>query len=224
MPNYVTHRVFVNGPEHELSNFFDTCFKTKIDSFTNQTYLEFDFNTLIPMPEILIDSTSSSDGELGYAILKNQASALERGWVNRLGLQTIEELKTYCETHRPSVLVEGQKYLEAIEQTGYPSWYQWRIAKWGTKWNSGNLDICNYDSEELEFTFTTAWNTPSGIWDAIATAFPNLWFTVYGFDEGWCHAVTGFINSGKNFIKEVEATEYLYEKTYGEPPEVSDDE
>lgn len=56
MPNHVTHRVFVDGTAEEIARFKSECIRSETETAPNgveSTYLRFDFNTLIPMPEIL---------------------------------------------------------------------------------------------------------------------------------------------------------------------------
>lgn len=44
-----------------------------------------------------------------------------------------------------------------LRKHGYTNWYDWSIAKWGTKWNAS--ETYGYNTS---FTFDTAWNTPIG--------------------------------------------------------------
>lgn len=58
MPNHVTHAFTIEGDEKEIKRFLDKCF-IKEDGNT-----EFDFNALIPMPEILNKTISGNTSEM----------------------------------------------------------------------------------------------------------------------------------------------------------------
>jgi len=50
------------------------------------------------------------------------------------------------------------------EQFGYPSWYEWSIANWGTKWEPDTEGIDDSEAEEgatsVRLGFDTAWAPP----------------------------------------------------------------
>lgn len=55
----------------------------------------------------------------------------------------------------------GKIYQDNITSYGYPTWYEWSCANWGTKWNSYNGRI-NPSTGEL--MFLTAWAPPINIY------------------------------------------------------------
>ena len=60
-------------------------------------------------------------------------------------------------------------------------WYHWCIENWGTKWDVSELDI-EYDDEQLELTFSTAWSPPEGIMQELKDKYPDLSFSCF-YDE-----------------------------------------
>ena len=53
-----------------------------------------------------------------------------------------------------------------VEKYGYGNWYDYQVAKWGTKWDvGGNGDNCERDEDGLGFSghFESAWSPPMGI-------------------------------------------------------------
>lgn len=66
-------------------------------------------------------------------------------------------------------LQELKKQLN-IKHYGYPSWYEWNLANWGTKWDSGGQDhIINRISEnKIECSFDTAWSPPIDFYKRMA--------------------------------------------------------
>ena len=59
------------------------------------------------------------------------------------------------------------------------NWYDWRLNNWGTKWEP-TIDCFDLVSEDwLVVSMTTAWGPPEGIYNEIASKFPDVeidWF------------------------------------------------
>lgn len=55
MPNHVTHKFTIEGTEEDIKKFIDECFDKEG---------QFDFNILIPMPEILKNTISGNTSEM----------------------------------------------------------------------------------------------------------------------------------------------------------------
>ena len=214
MPNHVTHKVTINGPQDEVDRFFNTCCKDG----------HFDFNSLIPKPKILEDTISGTVSSEGLEVLRQAPSGSlffsnpvpcyqTPRWQGR-GVNSYLEAIRWLAENNPETLLEGARCLVAIEQTGCADWYEWSCKNWGTKWPAYNQDI---DEENNQIVFDTAWLTPAPIWLKLAEEFPKLTFNVIGLDEGWGFAVTGFIEGGMSHVHCVEATKEHYEALYGEP-------
>ena len=68
-------------------------------------------------------------------------------------------------------------------------WYQWCTDNWGTKWDAVDC-LMFYDpkcggtmpSNEMRFTFLTAWAPPITWIEKVANIFPNLWIKLE-YDE-----------------------------------------
>ena len=68
--------------------------------------------------------------------------------------------------------------------------YDWAIENWGTKW--GAVDPLLYvsvvaaddDCEQAAYRFATAWSPPTPIVAALAKRFPNVRFTLDGYERG----------------------------------------
>jgi hypothetical protein len=79
--------------------------------------------------------------------------------------------------------VEGQKEFEKYigelkEKYGYTDWYNWRVDKWGTKWDAAETCICDDEDELFVVEYDTAWS-PNIAWvQYVAKAFPTLQFTL----------------------------------------------
>ena len=69
---------------------------------------------------------------------------------------------------------EAQKELERksaenVEKYGYANWYDFQVAKWGTKWEVEAYTEANTKVENgiLEFGFDSAWSPPTGVYEAL---------------------------------------------------------
>ena len=72
---------------------------------------------------------------------------------------------------------------EFPDGTNDSRWYDWNIANWDTKWDiAGSVEIDDYDTEQIEINFNTAWSPPEAICRKLKDMFPDIsvsWF----FDE-----------------------------------------
>ena len=59
----------------------------------------------------------------------------------------------------------GNMYINNILNYGYDTWYDWRCANWGTKWDAYDTYI---DKENNIIEFNTAWSCPLPILDKLA--------------------------------------------------------
>lgn len=66
------------------------------------------------------------------------------------------------------------------------NWYHWNVDNWGTKWDAYEVEITD------DFvSFTTAWNPPMPVFEAIIKQFPELDFEFrYEEEQGWGGEIT----------------------------------
>ena len=70
---------------------------------------------------------------------------------------------------------------ERLEKEGIPSWYNWNISNWGTKWNASVDDIFYEEgSTEVTYRLSTAWSFPSPVINTMIEMYPNLNFFIEG--------------------------------------------
>ena len=145
----------------------------------------FDFNKLIPMPKSLeIECSSRTNAGLALyrAFLEEcDKCSLE---VNVPG-EEFEQIRAsiwnkYAEKADPETLENGKKAYENLKAYGYPTWYEWANAEWGTKWNA-------YDCEEYRggnaLAFSTAWSSVPKILTALSEKYPAIQFRYLWADE-----------------------------------------
>lgn len=57
---------------------------------------------------------------------------------------------------------------ENQERHGYPSWYEFALDRWGTKWDVGNVnDVGSWSRERLDLSFESAWSPPIAVYSAM---------------------------------------------------------
>lgn len=133
MPNWVKNRITYGN---------DACRQWIETNMINEQG-EFDFEKVLPMPEILKHTRS------GFRKFDGVEHCV---WYSGL------------DGERPFTQDEQT---ELIEKYGYLDWYEWSIANWGTKWNTGRT-VC--DSGAVEFE--TAWSFPEGVFNKMLELMP----------------------------------------------------
>ena len=68
------------------------------------------------------------------------------------------------------------------KEFGSINWYDWRVDKWGTKWNSYNCEIVEHEDDYVVYTFDTAWGPPTGVIEALREQCPDFHVSAF-FDE-----------------------------------------
>src|SRR5579884_469126 len=112
MPNWTSNRIYIEGKEADIGAFLEAVkWEDKL----------FDFNRLIPRPEIL-NHTGSGHMEIDGKKVEAWYIVKERDW-SKPG--DTEEVRTFTP--------EEEAQLSAI---GHRDWYSWSIQNWGTKWNA----------------------------------------------------------------------------------------
>lgn len=87
----------------------------------------------------------------------------------------------------PNTAEDKNKAASNLAKYGFETWYEWKKANWGTKWNVGSDDteITNEpDINNYSISFTTAWTPASGIVKKLGELFPDLEFTLHYFEPG----------------------------------------
>lgn len=167
MPNHVINKVAIRGDKLELS----LCREQIIDAYKtkdDETPRNFSFNTIIPMPESLrIESGSRTDCGIKY---------IKSGYV------LTDWMKKWSKEEIDRVAELGKKALENIRKFGYKDWYDWRLAKWGTKWDAYEIDVSEEESS-INLSFQTAWSTPFEAMKELSRQFPKLTVYVQYADE-----------------------------------------
>ncbi len=182
MPNYVTNKISFTGNEETINLMLESI---KNDTLGKGTI---DFMKIIPRPaELDIEAGSSTyRGMKEYeTFLNSYAEKMELPDLSTAGIPKAcekEYLKDYPDIDREDWEL-GKKAIINMEIFGAPTWYEWNIRNWGTKWNACGFEE-DYDySQNDELVFDTAWSPPHQIIEKIASLYPDIEFTHKWADE-----------------------------------------
>lgn len=167
MPNHVQNVVRLQGDEKRVKEILET---VKNDQYGLGSV---DFEKIDPMPPSLhIDS-----GDRTYRLQNVYREFLESGSENE---------KEYLDQH-PRITPEewelGKQAYENIQEYGALTWYEWRIAHWGTKWNAYGLSENTAQEPRNELRFQTAWDAPHPLLQRLSEMYPDVLFEYEWADE-----------------------------------------
>jgi hypothetical protein len=174
MPNHVANHIkFIGEPER---------IKEVLEAIKNDEVGigSIDFNKIIPMPDGLeIEAGSKTDR--GLKAYKDFVAVLTFDGANKdIDLLNIpEEKENIFLEQRKDIDKEdwklGRQAYKNILQHGAPTWYEWSISNWGTKWNAYSCSKFEETSEECNKIFlNTAWSAPHPILNKLASMYPDL--------------------------------------------------
>lgn len=165
MPNHVQNRLKIVGKKEEIQNV--------LESIKGDREV-IDFDKIIPMPSEL-DIPSSSDGEIGLAIIKKKLGAKTR-YMEDVYAERFDE---FADDAKERMINAGLNYLRNMIKYGHPTWYEWCIDNWNTKWNAYDTEL----KDGNEIWFRTAWNNVAErIVRKLSLMFPNVTFK-YSFSD-----------------------------------------
>lgn len=165
MPNFVTNRLTVYGDIEKIEELKEFV-KDKNDSGED---LDFSLNKIIPMPRQL---------NIIYGGLERTIDVKKLSDVTNeklLRTYVVSFARTYPEEKE---ILNAIKAVRNYQEFGYRDWYDWRIAKWGTKWD---VDYASVD--ENIFYFDTAHSAPKPVIKELSKRFPTLGFKLEYADE-----------------------------------------
>ena len=164
MPNHVTNRMTVTGPEEAVQELFDACFskeKEKPDPY---------------LMEQIAAARQAGDEQRAVNLARQIAEIEARPEFDVFDFNKI--------IPRPAfIYTSGNLRHGSREQTSGRNWYDWNIAHWGTKWGAYHAEINERDPGRLVVRFDTAWSPPEPVFQVLARWFPELGFNIEYIDE-----------------------------------------
>lgn len=204
MPNWITNHLDIRADDAKIREILNAI------KHDDGQLGSFDFNKLIPMPKDLdltdgsitnqsieaflsqLVSSASEKVRLSYPeqsmitqYYHAAANAFTRSFHDKPNINlTEQQIADSAKNNEMSVnefLALGKKYLDNQIQYGATTWYSWRTANWGTKWNLGAEDCEQVNKSTL--AFNTAWASPQPIIEALSKKFPDVEFGLEWADE-----------------------------------------
>lgn len=154
MPNW-THNTLIFNDK--------TIFENTLKKFVVNN--EFDFNTIVPMPDLIRDTVlnNHTDKLLEFAKQFNDDISPE------------EIVEQYARNHNCDFSCEEARKLcnclKCLKRYGVAHWLDWSCENWTTKWNAVDTHI---NRDELYISFDTAWSPPFNIFELMAKKQPDL--------------------------------------------------
>lgn len=183
MPNYVKNHVRIYAGDPEV---FDKL-KKQIITKNEEGNDTFSFQSVIPRPASLdITRGSSTDNGMEYLLgddkKKAEVKARYDRWGNKGGLDEAIKL--------------GKIALDNQKKYGYPTWYEWNVAMWSTKWDACDCEIPQISNNTIILDFQTAWSTPFEVFQKLSEQYPEAIIDVeYADEDMGCNCgVYGFEN------------------------------
>ena len=218
MPNWCDNTLYITGSALKAK-----ALRTKMISEASK----FDFNAIIAMPHELRGTESSSNcdtaWELKYGVWEDWHSYGPKDFATRE--EALEAARRNVDwgrlSNRNLSFDELADRLQSLKvRHGHYSWYSWSVANWGTKWPAWRAGwmsperALKRDAEQVAY-FTTAWDPPIPVIDALSTRFKTLILRLaYQDIEG---GVSGFftIKNGKVLAEKHEEWNYEAEDGVG---------
>lgn len=244
MPNHVTTICDVIGSPADVERFV----KNHIvpvkneDGTTKDDEVFFDFNTVIEMPPILRSTQSGSQAEVGLFALSGHVDH-KKDWLVQFfpnlaslvpcerwrylppTVTTRELLVEHLKEKDPEALRLGQLSKDCLDKYGHADWYTWSVENWGTKWGAYDYVEKEREPGRFSFAFDTAWSFPEPIFRKLEEMYPELVFDIASYDEGSNFGCRGQFNGRRDYRCDKSlATDELYERVYGSPPEKYDED
>lgn len=202
MPNHVTNRIKFSGESEKIRALMESIKNDEIGLGS------VDFNKVIPMPESL-NITAGSVTDKGLKAYKDFVSIVKFDGANKdIDLLNIpEEKEKIFLKHRTDVTEEewsaGRQAFRNIQQHGFPTWYEWSINNWGTKWNAYDcLEFEDASEEHNEICFNTAWSAPHPVLFKLAQMNPEIGIEHEWADEDFGHNLGRVKYKGDTILEE----------------------
>jgi hypothetical protein len=160
MPNWTSNRIYIEGDQADIRAFLEEVkWEDKI----------FDFNRIIPMPELLKHT--------GSGMCEIDGKKVKTWYIVKHAKYDPPQEEEVARLFTP----EEHAQLKII---GHCDWYSWSVANWGTKWNACHVEIDDASIKYgcIEITFETAWSAPTPVLIKMREMFPAL-----TFDCRWRH-------------------------------------
>lgn len=193
IPNHVENDLVIHGDPETLRAFVAYAEGPAGTSIDGAETALLSAHRFIPMPKELAETASGSFGSIGYdAWYGNAGRILEYPWVKDAGVTSQEQLKEFLRAEDSLYEEMANRYKDNLERFGFPTWYEWAVQHWGTKWGLYEVQptCADFEYRQISYTLLTAWSPPVPVIQAMSKQFPSLMFCLDYFEGG-----AGFMGS-----------------------------
>lgn len=192
MPNNITNQITFGGDAASQAAFQHMLHKLRAE---DKPLGSIDFNKLIPMPqELNIECGSRTDAGLKlYREFMAESAAVSIGTLHASDNVRTAEVAAHLEKWDakekadPELWELGKTALQNIQKYGAPTWYEWSIQHWGTKWNAYQCRPLNEKDDTM--VFLTAWSSVPRLVKLLSEKYPDQKITYRWADEDLGHNV-----------------------------------
>lgn len=168
------------------------------------------FQRILPMPSVL-ENTQAPPSREFFRIFGMKYPAISQGFngqEHRRKLIDYGVRKAIDKIQKDEYASESDKItsvntVRALVKTGFFSWYDWRLEKWGVKWDAAEIQMSSEtwfkedEPKEPDFTvrFVTAWAAPEGILQRLTEQYPDAKFILRyaDSDDICCEKAAGIL-------------------------------
>lgn len=170
MPNHIQTQVRIASNKEAVAKLVKD---TKLIQDPDVDKNHFDFNGIIQMPPELLKTNSP------VKVVETQEEA------DRLNAEEKERRKgSFVESDNDSYFTQSELD-RRLKEYGATDWYDWANRHWGTKWNAYDVRYITGGDDYIVIEITTAWDTPSGIWEALREKGYTVDGVYYGEMDGY---------------------------------------
>lgn len=186
MPNNITNQITFGSDSAAQSAFQQMLRDMRAEG---RPVGSLDFNKLLPMPKEL-DIEAGSKTRSGLKLVKEyydtlvaletqNPSTTPADYAKKI--QQCENMYRKKRAHDPEAWSLGEQACQNIQRYGCPTWYEWCIQNWGTKWNAYQCRPLQKDSDTM--VFYTAWSSVPKIVALLSGKYPDQKVTYRWADE-----------------------------------------
>ncbi len=174
MPNHIMNHLHLSGDQQRIDEL--------LKSVKGEDSV-LDFKKIIPMPESLnIECGSRTDRGLkaykDFVYVYTFAGTEEKDLLNIPKEKEDAFLRARQDIRRDEWEL-GRTAFQNEQKYGAPTWYEWAINAWGTKWSAYQAEIV----EDNTIIFNTAWSRTMPVIQKLAKNFPDIKFEYCWADE-----------------------------------------
>ena len=216
MPNWIMNQLVAYNLDLLAKNTLEKAFES-----------DRPFQAICPMPKILEETQSP----VPYCLEKMFGRALrplsllidesklytssvrKNGWRQKILEIGVDEVMRRIDEDKSieaDIAEKAKLAITAIVETEYANWYDWRLDKWGVKWDASDVSVedeTSFQDEpaknpDLIVNFYTPWEPPSGVLQELTEHYPEARFYLRWADEFGPGNGIGFLVAEAGLIDE----------------------